>query len=165
MENQTFPSFPKGLFHYFHFCVFRYLYFRARNTVQRKVGRVQTFAGIFVARQRFTIRFVPSISRSLYTDRRTRCYLILRKRGERGGKTDAARKFCSSANRNDAVKPVEDKQAYRIEVYQTTRVIECCPSVINCLNIPTINSNCKRGSLYPDSRRWVELECQAAVII
>lgn len=92
-----------------------------------EVGRVQTFAGIFVARQRSTIRFVPSISRLLHTGRRTRCYLILRKRGERDGKTDCAvRKFCSSAHQNDAVKPVEDKRTYRIEVYQTTRVIKCC---------------------------------------
>lgn len=52
-------------------------------------------------------------------------------REESGGRVEkptggnAARRFCSSVRRNDAVKPVEDKRACRIEVYQTTRVIEC----------------------------------------
>lgn len=83
--------------------------------MQGKVGRVQTFAGIFVARQRYySLCAINSIA--LYmADADEMLYLILRKRGK-SGKTDAARRFRSSTSRNDAVKPVEDKRACRIGV-------------------------------------------------
>lgn len=81
-----------------------------------KVGRVQTFAGIFIARQRYySLCAINSIA--LYmADADEMLFNFANGYNERGGKTDAARRFRSLTSRNDAVKPVEDKRACQIGV-------------------------------------------------
>lgn len=126
------PSFPRGFSIIFIFACFVIYTFARGNCGTGKGRSPANFRGHICRLVRDTIRFVSSIRqrylRSLTVGRRR--YLISRKRGEKREGWEnptrrARRRFRSSTSRHDAVKPVEDKRACRIGVYQTTRIIEC----------------------------------------